>query len=457
MNNNKPTRQDWLVLLFMIILVPLAGEPKMHPFSGDFANFRVSFGSPVFLLFLIWLSNFPRLFTGAVAGSAVMLFRTGLDVFYGDDILLAFIEHIPNFFYYFVYALFFALPQLTRKSIYEQALGIAFWAIIAEVFASVGELAAMNAIAYQQSETFTIGMLGRLVLIAILRCFFILSFFFLFQLYNTEMRLTRKTKEKDRLTMLIAGLYEEVFELKCSLQNAEAVTHDCYNVYERLKANIHNEEDESLAHEILRIAGQCHDIKKNHQRIYAGLTELTQNRRVDDYLPPDKIVKLMVHTQKKYARSLGKEIFFSSKVPAGLPPLHSFMLLSMLNNLVANAVEAIPHRGAISLTIVGGTGDGRLKITLENTGSFIPQHKLERVFTPGYTTKFDSSGKASSGVGLTYVKHQTETLGGTIELTSDGKDKVICHLDLPCQKLHKPAAPAPTKTPPNTINKGEPL
>ena len=174
---------------------------------------------------------------------------------------------------------------------------------------------------------------------------------------------------------------------------------------------------------------------------------MTQNRRVDDYMSPDKIARLMIHTQKKYARSLGKEIHFSSHVPAGLPPLHAFMLLSILNNLVANAVEAIPCRGTITLNIVGGTGDGRLKITLENTGSFISPRRLEQVFTPGYTTKFDSTGKASSGVGLTYVKHQTETLGGTIELTSDGKDKVICHLDLPCQKLHKPTAPAPTPPP----------
>ena len=264
------------------------------------------------------------------------------------------------------------------------------------------------------------------------------------------MRLTRKTKEKDRLTMLIAGLYEEVFELKCSLQSGEDVTHDCYNVYVQLKDRARTPEDEALANEVLRIAGQCHDIKKNQQRIYAGLRELAQNRRVDDYMPPDKIVKLMVHTQKKYARSLGKEIFFNAKVPAGLPLLHSFMLLSILNNLVANAVEAIPSRGTITLTIVGGTGDGRLKITLENTGSFIPPRRLAQVFSPGYTTKFDSTGKASSGVGLTYVKHQTETLGGTIELTSDGKDKVTCYLDLPCQKLHKPTKPK--ENPPHEHN-----
>ncbi len=438
MDNGKPRRLDYLVLFFMILLVPLAGEPKIHPFSGDFSSFRVSFGSPVFLLFLLWLNRFPRLLTGTIAGTAVMVFRAGLDAFYGMPPLEALITHVPNFFYYFGYSLFFALPDLNRRSIYEQALGIAFWAIIAEVFASIGELAAMNAIAYQQTESFTLGMLARLVLIAVLRCFFILSFFFLFQLYNTEMRLDRKTKEKNRLTMLISGLYEEVFELKCSLSSAEAVTRDCYNVYEHLKAAAVTDQDKALALEVLRIAGQCHEIKKNHQRIYAGLQELTKSRRVDDYLPPDKIAKLLIHMQKKYARNLGKEVAFINRVPQGLPPLNVFLLLSILNNLTANAIEAITTRGAITLTIYGGRGDNKLEIILENTGSYIPAHRLDKLFTPGYTTKFDSSGKASSGVGLTYVKHQTEELGGHIKITSDGKDKVTCHLILPCNKLHQP-------------------
>ena len=74
---------------------------------------------------------------------------------------------------------------------------------------------------------------------------------------------------------------------------------------------------------------------------------------------------------------------------------------------------------------------------MENTGSYIPPQRLTKIFSPGYTTKFDSSGKASSGVGLTYVKHQTEELGGHIAITSDGKDQVTCQLILPCDKLHK--------------------
>ena len=229
----------------------------------------------------------------------------------------------------------------------------------------------------------------------------------------------------------------EVFELHCSLQSAESVTHDCYKIYDQLTAKARSDDDRALAQEVLRLAGECHEIKKNHQRIFAGLQELTNNRHVDDYLPPDQITRLLVHTQQKYARSLNKDINFQVTVPKRLPPLHVFLLLSILNNLVANAVEAIEHHGTISIEITGGNGDDLLHIHLSNTGSFIPARRLTQVFSPGYTTKFDSTGKASSGVGLSYVQHQTEALGGSITMDSDGKDSVTCEIHLPCHKLHK--------------------
>lgn len=201
----NPDRHDWMVFAFMLILVPLAGEPKFHPFSGDFSAFRVSFGSPVFLLFLLWLQHFPRMMLGCSAGIAVMLFRAGLDAAGGLPLPDALFIHIPNFFYYFAYALFFARPSLSRQTIYAQALAIAGWAVFAEVLASIAELAAMHALAFRDHYRLTVPMLLRLLGIAILRCFFILSFFFLFQLYNTEVQLRRKTKEKNRLSLLISG------------------------------------------------------------------------------------------------------------------------------------------------------------------------------------------------------------------------------------------------------------
>ena len=61
MTYSSRTRYDYFIFTLMLLLVPIAGEPQIHPFSDDFIAFRVSFGSPVFLLFLLWLDKFPRL------------------------------------------------------------------------------------------------------------------------------------------------------------------------------------------------------------------------------------------------------------------------------------------------------------------------------------------------------------------------------------------------------------
>ena len=176
MTYSSRTRYDYFIFTLMLLLVPIAGEPQIHPFSDDFIAFRVSFGSPVFLLFLLWLDKFPRLLSGFATGITVMLFRTGLDCWAGLPVAEALYLHLPNFFYYFSYALFFALPKLHRRTIYEQAIEIAIWSIIAEVFASIAELSAMSAISITPYHSLTLTMLGKLLFIAILRCFFILSF-----------------------------------------------------------------------------------------------------------------------------------------------------------------------------------------------------------------------------------------------------------------------------------------
>ena len=442
-----PSRRDWLIFFSMLVMVPLAGEPKIHPFTGDFASFRVSFGSPVFLLFLLWLQAFPRLFTGIMAGLAVMLFRTWLDVsFAGVPFSPALYSHIPNFFYYFFYAFFFALPKVETSSIYKLALIIAFWAVVAEVFASIAELAAMNMMAAGRHMEFTTGMLLRLIYIAVLRCFFILSFFFLFQLYTTEMRLDRKTKESRRLTLLISGLYEEVFQLKATFRHAEEATHDCYQVYKSISGESTSMTRQEAAQEILRVAGMVHDIKKETQRIYAALSELTVNKHVEDYLLPESILQLLIHTEEKYAERLGKDIHFSSQVSPLLPSLHVFTLLSLLGNLASNAVEAIKEQGLIIISF--DEENDYLLLKVQNTGSFISPRRLSQVCRPGYTTKFDSQGRASSGVGLSYVQQQAASLGGTFTIESDGREWVACRLRLPLSALrqqpHPEVSPLPT-------------
>lgn len=436
--------RDLFIFICMLIIVPLAGELQIHPLHGDFENFRVSFGSPLFLLFLLWLRRVPMLVSGLCTGAAVVLFRAMLDIFGGMSSGSALYLHSPAFFYYFVYALCFSALRFHDAPLTAQAMKIAGYAIGAEVIASIAELYSMNFFMGTQPVHLSLPVLAHLTGIAFLRCFFILSFFFLSQLYITELHLAQESREKNRLTMLIAGLYEEVFELQKTLHNAETATHDCYGIYEELRSLHHKEDLPRITQNVLRTAGEVHEIKKDTQRIYAGLSELTNNHRLSDYLPAAELCHLIIHTQKKYARRLDKNITFLSEPADELPDLHVYTMLSILNNLAGNAVEAIHQKGTITITMKR-SAEENLCLTVENTGSSIPLRRLGQIFRPGYTTKYDSSGRASSGVGLTYVKALTESLGGTITAASDGKSQVQFKLRIPLAKImpqNETASPA---------------
>ena len=136
--------RELFIFICMLLIVPLAGEPRIHPFGNEFSSFRVSFGSPMFLLFLLWLRNVPMAVSGLAIGIAVVLFRGALDAIGGAPISTGVYQHIPTFFYYFTYAICFSCMKLNRAPITTQAMKIAFWAIIAEVIASIAELYTMD-------------------------------------------------------------------------------------------------------------------------------------------------------------------------------------------------------------------------------------------------------------------------------------------------------------------------
>jgi two-component system sensor histidine kinase YcbA len=426
--------RNLVLFIFMLLLVPLVGQLKIHPFGGDFASFRVSFGSPIFLLFLLSIKNINLAIEGFCTGIMVVLFRALLDVwFYGIAPITAIWLHIPTFFYYLVYAACFLIPHFNKQLFWNKALQIAGWSIFAEIFASIAELATMSILFNNSIQFLSLVMILKLAAIAFLRCFFILSFFFLTQLYVADAHIRQENEEKQRLMLMIANLYKEVVQLDKSQKNAENITRECYKIYECLQNEENILERQELAPKILAIAEQLHEIKKDNQRIYAGLIALTNNHRVDDYLPAKELVGFIIDSHRKYAGYLGKNINFSMTVSGSLPDLHVYTLLSLLGNLVSNAVEAIQENGSIHLALI--EDDQWLRICVNNTGSAISPRKLKLVFQPGYTTKFDAAGNASTGMGLPYVKHLAGTLGGTIEILSDGENKVDCTLMIPLSKL----------------------
>ncbi len=102
-----------------------------------------------------------------------------------------------------------------------------------------------------------------------------------------------------------------------------------------------------------------------------------------------------------------------------------------LNNLIINAVQAMPQGGIIGIkagNATVGAVDGRklpigdyVRIDVSDQGSGIPPEIIGKIFDPYFTTK-----PSGSGIGLASVFSIAKRHGGTVEVsTAVGKGSVF--------------------------------
>ncbi len=99
------------------------------------------------------------------------------------------------------------------------------------------------------------------------------------------------------------------------------------------------------------------------------------------------------------------------------PPLvrgDAAQLQQVLVNLVVNAVQAMPEGG--TLRVWTTTGEGKVRVALEDTGVGIPPENLGRVFMPFFTTKDVGEG---TGLGLAVVHGIVALHGGSARVESE--------------------------------------
>ncbi len=100
------------------------------------------------------------------------------------------------------------------------------------------------------------------------------------------------------------------------------------------------------------------------------------------------------------------------------------LLHRALQNLVLNAIDAMPQGGA--LTIRTATLGDRIEISVSDTGSGLTPKECGRLFTPYYTTK-----QHGTGLGLAIVQSVVSDHGGTISVESTKEKGTTFRIELP--------------------------
>jgi signal transduction histidine kinase len=114
----------------------------------------------------------------------------------------------------------------------------------------------------------------------------------------------------------------------------------------------------------------------------------------------------------------------------GLPPVKavSNQLEMALINLIVNAVQAMEGGESGQLKVTSALRDGRVEITVTDTGPGIPESVQPTMFEPFVTTKTEGQG---TGLGLSTVLAVIERHKGTIDYTTQTSVGTTFRISLP--------------------------
>jgi signal transduction histidine kinase len=128
--------------------------------------------------------------------------------------------------------------------------------------------------------------------------------------------------------------------------------------------------------------------------------------------------------------------------PAITPELHleedlptiqadATLLHRAIENLVLNAMDAMPAGGVLMLRTQHSATEVNLEIS--DTGTGLTPEETERLFTPYYTTK-----QHGTGLGLAIVQAVVADHGGRISVESETGVGTSFHIELPIKPPFKP-------------------
>ena len=103
----------------------------------------------------------------------------------------------------------------------------------------------------------------------------------------------------------------------------------------------------------------------------------------------------------------------------------------IVTNLLSNALKNTPKGGKVLLT--SRTEDGRLVLTISDTGTGIDAEDLPHIFKPFFQGKHTIAGQGT-GIGLTLTWQMVEAMHGTIDVASNPDEGTVFTVRLPLRQ-----------------------
>lgn len=134
-------------------------------------------------------------------------------------------------------------------------------------------------------------------------------------------------------------------------------------------------------------------------------------------IPIDSICRDCVESYQELAKKRSVRLTYQAKTEGIIARVDGKELQTVVKNLISNAIRYTPENGSVSVTTYR---DGRTAVVeVTDTGIGIAPEHQPRVFERFYRVDSARSRElGGTGLGLSIVKHLTQSMGGSVHLSS---------------------------------------
>ncbi len=352
-----------------------------------------------FLLFSFLLTEFHPFITTLISAPLMIITRGVLAWIGGAQFGESMVSAMPEAIFLLVYGALFTIyiKYVSDRTSYILQFVILvmidFIANLVEIYIRIG----MSGITHE--------VMGKLFAIGIGRTTIAVILVMAMNHYSEFMIRKEEQQRYQSLLLLIANLKSEMIWMNKNAKDIENITANAYDIYQYIKENgNHLYQGKSL-----ELAKDIHEIKKEYFLIMRGINEALMDEDSSDSMRVSYLLQTVQESLSTHYQLNMGQLKVKIELDGEYVTDKHYCLLSILRNLITNAIEAGKNREDIIVEICANEDDHNLILSVEDNCGGIEKEDLNKIFISGFSTKIDyENGSVGRGLGLCIVKDLVE-------------------------------------------------
>lgn len=430
MNDFVQSNEHFKKILFTALLTTFMGQVYINPFGS---SFRMSMAIVAMTLLLLEFDDIPIIRTSVFTSISVFSFRIFTDYISSNgSFYLLVSRHLPAAIFYIVVGVLF--NYLKIRDLKDSPVRLVMFVGLSDMLANVIEVF----IREEFISTSFNAIFTRLFVTGLIRASITFLLFSSIRFYNVLVLRDENRQRYEEFILRSARMKSEVFFLNKTMRDIEVAMNRAYSIYNELKKEdvpIEEPYRGQLRDRLLNLSKDIHEIKKDNQRVVFGIEGLISKEERQESMAAETFIAMIVDNTNRYILSQRKTISIISDVHYSFKTFEYFPLISVINNLINNSIDAIADEGYINVVLF--KKDEKIFIEIIDNGSGIRPQDMGAIFLPGFSTKFNrETGRMSTGIGLSHVKEIVEKhFDGQIYLDPNQTIGTKFTIEIPCERI----------------------